>query len=67
MQGGMQQQRGMQQGGMQQSQFVTQYTQVVLAACTALLYGIKVSYWGFGTLKIVIPVEKHPQKPKNLG
>ena len=28
-------------------------------------YGIKVSYWGSGTLKIVIPVENHPQKPKN--
>ena len=23
------------------------------------------SYWGSGTLKIVIPVENHPQKPKN--
>ena len=23
-------------------------------------YGIKVSYWGSGTLKIVIPVENHP-------
>ena len=28
-------------------------------------YGIKVSYWGSGTLKIVIPVENHPQKPEN--
>ena len=29
-------------------------------------YGIKVSYWGSGsgTLKIVIPVENHPQKPE---
>ena len=29
-------------------------------------YGIKVSFWGSGTLKIVIPVENHPQKPKNM-
>ena len=29
------------------------------------LYGIKVSFWGSGTLKIVIYVENHPQKPKN--
>ena len=28
-------------------------------------YGIKVSFWGSGPLKIVIPVENHPQKPKN--
>ena len=28
-------------------------------------YGIKVSYWGSGTLKIVIPVENHPQKTGN--
>ena len=28
-------------------------------------YGIKVSFWGSGTLKIVIYVENHPQKPKN--
>ena len=34
-------------------------------------YGIKVSYWGSGTLKIVpplkivIPVENHSQKPEN--
>ena len=27
-------------------------------------YGIKVSFWGSETLKIVIPVENHPQKPK---
>ena len=27
-------------------------------------YGIKVSYWGSGTFKIVILVENHPQKPK---
>ena len=27
-------------------------------------YGIKVSYWGSETLKIVIPVENHPQKPE---
>ena len=27
-------------------------------------YGIKVSYWGSGTLKIVIPVENHRQKPQ---
>ena len=26
------------------------------------IYGIKVSFWGSGTLKIVIYVEKHPQK-----
>ena len=26
------------------------------------IYGIKVSFWGSGTLKIVIPVENHPQK-----
>ena len=25
-------------------------------------YGIKVSFWGSGTLKIVIPVENYPQK-----
>ena len=30
-----------------------------------LQYGIKVSYWGSGTLKIVIPVENHSQKPEN--
>ena len=28
-------------------------------------YGIKVSFWGSGTLKIVIPVENHPQKTEN--
>jgi len=28
-------------------------------------YGIKVSSWGSETFKIVIPVENHPQKPKN--
>ena len=28
-------------------------------------YGIKVSFWGSGNLKIVIPVENHPQKPEN--
>ena len=28
-------------------------------------YGIKVRLWGSGTLKIVIPVENHPQKPEN--
>ena len=28
-------------------------------------YGIKVSYWGSETFKIVIPVENHRQKPKN--
>ena len=28
-------------------------------------YGIKVRLWGSGTLKIVIPVENHPQKTKN--
>ena len=27
--------------------------------------GIKVSSWGSGTFKIVIPVENHPQKPEN--
>ena len=26
------------------------------------IYIIKVSFWGSGTLKIVIPVENHPQK-----
>ena len=26
------------------------------------IYGIKVSFWGSGTLKIVIPVENYPQK-----
>ena len=29
-------------------------------------YGIKVSFWGSGTLKIVIYVENHPQKPKKM-
>ena len=28
----------------------------------SLLYGIKVSFWGSGTLKIAIPVENYPQK-----
>ena len=28
-------------------------------------YGIKVSFWESDTFKIVIPVENHPQKPKN--
>ena len=28
-------------------------------------YGTKVSSWGSETFKIVIPVENHPQKPKN--
>ena len=28
-------------------------------------YGFKVSSWGSETFKIVIPVENHPQKPKN--
>ena len=28
-------------------------------------YGIKVSSWESETFKIVIPVENHPQKPKN--
>ena len=28
-------------------------------------YGIKVRLWGSGTLKIVIPIENHPQKTKN--
>ena len=27
-----------------------------------VLYGIKVSFWGSGTLKIVIYVENYPQK-----
>ena len=27
-------------------------------------YGIKVSFWGSGTLRIVIYVENNPQKPK---
>ena len=26
------------------------------------IYGIKVSFWGSGTLKIAIPVENYPQK-----
>ena len=29
-----------------------------------ILYGIKVSFWGSGTLKIVIPVENYPQKQR---
>ena len=29
-------------------------------------YGIKVSFWGSGTLKIVIYVENHPRKPKKM-
>ena len=33
--------------------------QVIKQVC---IYGIKVSFWGSGTLKIVIPVENHPQK-----
>eukprot|EP00964_Phaeocystis_antarctica_P000453 scaffold239_cov66-Phaeocystis_antarctica.AAC.2 len=31
---------------------------------TSTTYGIKVSSWSSGTLKIAIPVENHPQKPK---
>ena len=30
--------------------------------CQVSIYGVKVSFWGSGTLKIVIYVENHPQK-----
>ena len=33
--------------------------QVIKWVC---IYGVKVSFWGSGTLKIVIYVENHPQK-----
>ena len=33
--------------------------QVALQVC---IYGVKLSFWGSGTLKIVIYVENHPQK-----
>ena len=36
-------------------------TSVQLKIATRI-YGIKVSFWGSGTLKIVIPVENYPQK-----
>ena len=30
-------------------------------------YGITVSFWGSGTLKIVIPIENHPQEREVFG
>ena len=44
---------------------IIRYTGVARVAQQVSQYGIKVSSWGSETFKIVIPVENHPQEPKN--